>query len=285
MVPHKSHTLGFPIFSVCFTPSHGHLLVGGGGGATKAGIKNTVEKAFVAAVNSPEADVVAGNNLNCKMFMIQKSNRLYIESAGAYALVRLIPNTLILDIRLRLIEAIKTTDSLDPYNHQKAARFSPDGKILCTGTSDGKFSAWTWPSLTPAFPSLELGIEVMDIHFDPSGQHVCLITPTSLMMLDTVKGKIRWQVDKQTIGAEVCEFRAARFGTQDSADILFVALNAKSRKGSFIQKYSVRENKLLSTKLVSAKPITAVSISMDGSLLAFGSSDMSVSVLQTKTLA
>lgn len=34
--------MGFPVFTVAFTPVGNSLLVGGGGGATKAGVKNTV---------------------------------------------------------------------------------------------------------------------------------------------------------------------------------------------------------------------------------------------------
>ncbi|KAH9262006.1 hypothetical protein BASA82_000923 [Batrachochytrium salamandrivorans] len=105
---HRSHTVAFPAFSVAFTPSPTKLLIGGGGGATKAGIKNAVimaeiqehdlglkhlfehrfekdddgcmniavhpkEKAFVAAVNSPERTILSGNNRNCRAFRLSKT--------------------------------------------------------------------------------------------------------------------------------------------------------------------------------------------------------------------
>ncbi len=38
----EAHTLGFPVFCLAFTPSRSRLLIGGGGGATKAGVKNAL---------------------------------------------------------------------------------------------------------------------------------------------------------------------------------------------------------------------------------------------------
>ncbi|KAL2915826.1 hypothetical protein HK105_204527 [Polyrhizophydium stewartii] len=320
--PGKRHAAGFPVFSVVFTPSPERVLVGGGGGATKAGVKNAVvraqpaaaasrrapralphappppvpaqilydvvptelelsvvseyllakdddgcmhiaihpkEKSLVAAVNSPEAAIAAGNNRNCRVFLIQKS-------------------------RLRFVQGVKTTDSVDATNYQKSARFSPDGKLLCTGTTDGRFSMWSWPDMAPAFPPLELGSEIMDIQFDPAVSSVGLVTPGVLRLIDTEKAKVRWELAKQVVGTENCDFRALRFGIKSTQGILFVVLNARSRKAAFIQKYSVKDKKLISSKSVSLKPITAFSLSADGSTMAFGSSDLSLNVLNAKTL-
>lgn len=38
----KTLSLGFPVFCLAFSPHKPRLIVGGGGGATKAGVKNTV---------------------------------------------------------------------------------------------------------------------------------------------------------------------------------------------------------------------------------------------------
>lgn len=99
--------LGFPVYSVRFLPNSSQILVGGGGGPTKTGVKNLVglyeidsngklnelseflfsnqedgcmslclhpkEKIFIAGVNSPQKEVDAGNNLNARIFLIVKS--------------------------------------------------------------------------------------------------------------------------------------------------------------------------------------------------------------------
>ncbi|KAH6567576.1 hypothetical protein BASA50_001926 [Batrachochytrium salamandrivorans] len=291
---HRSHTVAFPAFSVAFTPSPTKLLIGGGGGATKAGIKNAVimaeiqehdlglkhlfehrfekdddgcmniavhpkEKAFVAAVNSPERTILSGNNRNCRAFRLSKTG-------------------------MKTGRSIKTTDSLDGFNHQKSARFSPNGKLLCTGTTDGKLSVNSWPALKPAFPAQNFGSEIIDIHFNCLGDTIGVATPDKIRFLSTAKGKSLWELPKPTIGAELFEFRALRFGANLTKGILFVILNAKSRKSALIQKYDVDRKKLLSTTPVSIKPITTFALSPDGSTLAFGSSDLSITVMSAVTL-
>lgn len=100
-------TLGWPIYSVCFFPNSKHVLIGGGGGSTATGVKNTVtlfeidakskinelsqhvfsnqedgcmslcihprEKIFIAGVNCSQSEVDAERNLNTRLFLIQKS--------------------------------------------------------------------------------------------------------------------------------------------------------------------------------------------------------------------
>ena len=145
------------------------------------------EKAFVAAVNSPETSITAGQNENCRVFTISKS-------------------------RIRLFKAVKTLDSLDPFHHQKIARFSHDGKLLATGTTDGKFTLWTWPEMLPVFAPIDTGdAEVIDVHFDLFGSSVVFITPKGLKLLDTTKGKVRWELQHQNIRGEFFDYRAARW--------------------------------------------------------------------------
>jgi hypothetical protein len=38
----KSHTMGFPVFALAFAPKKPRLVVGGGGGASKSGVKNSL---------------------------------------------------------------------------------------------------------------------------------------------------------------------------------------------------------------------------------------------------
>ncbi len=42
MAPYLSHQVGFPVFSLAFAPNKPHLLVGGGGGSNRSGIKNAI---------------------------------------------------------------------------------------------------------------------------------------------------------------------------------------------------------------------------------------------------
>ncbi|RKO84564.1 hypothetical protein BDK51DRAFT_30477, partial [Blyttiomyces helicus] len=148
MPPKASHKLGFPVFAVAFAPGNPVVLVGGGGGPNNSGVKNSLiaytvnettleliplaehqfskqedacmslavhpkEKTFVAGVNCSAEDVKTGENLNCRVLYMAaekfSQNRAYKTIGGGQ----------------------ESTD------YQKTARFSPDGKFLLTGATDG----------------------------------------------------------------------------------------------------------------------------------------------------
>ena len=63
-----------------------------------------------------------------------------------------------------------------------------------------------------------------------------------------------------------------------------MVLNAKSKKSAIIQRYSIGNKKLLSSTDVYNKPITALAISQDGEWLAFGTSDLAITIVSSQTL-
>ncbi|GAA5999277.1 hypothetical protein JCM5350_004978, partial [Sporobolomyces pararoseus] len=102
-----------------------------------------------------------------------------------------------------------------------------------------------------------------------------------------------------------CTFRAAKFGRQSTCTNLYTVVNSspsssassaggKRRKGgnqnknknkkSFISCWDTLEWKLTKTRTIGNKPITSFDISEDGLLLAYGSSDLSIGILDSKTL-
>jgi prolactin regulatory element-binding protein len=85
---------------------------------------------------------------------------------------------------------------------------------------------------------------------------------------------------------EICDFRACRFGKGVSEGLLFIAINTKDKKKSYIGVWKLKGAQwvFLKYKRVAKKPITAFAISPDGSLLSFGTSDLSVHLCSTTTL-
>ncbi|KAJ3327742.1 hypothetical protein HDU76_011222 [Blyttiomyces sp. JEL0837] len=289
----KSHTMGFPVFAIAFAPKKPRLVVGGGGGASKSGVKNSVivyelnestldinmmasyymspiddscqsiavhpkEKTIVIGANSSEELIEKKMNANCRIFTL-KENKLLLQTA------------------------FKTVEGTD-LTYQRVVRFSLDGKMLVTGCTDGVLQVWLWPEITPAIPAISFGGEVYDAHFDAKTSHVVGVSSQKLMVVNLSKGNTVWTTEKPTVAGETCEFRAARFGSGDSDGFLFTIQNAKSRKKSFVCKYSVGSWKLEKTKLVALRPVTAFTISDNGELLGLGAADASVSVLSAKTL-
>ncbi|KAN0065378.1 hypothetical protein ACQY0O_001214 [Thecaphora frezii] len=95
-------------------------------------------------------------------------------------------------------------------------------------------------------------------------------------------------------GKGPCSFRAARFGRGDaSREKLFTVVNAAPAGGrgpkakvrkSFVTAWDADSWDLIETRHVSDRPVTVFDVSPDGKLLAYGSSDLSVGVLDAKTL-
>lgn len=88
--------------------------------------------------------------------------------------------------------------------------------------------------------------------------------------------------------------RRSRFGRKATKNNIYTIVNAapavRSRKAgpgekkSFVSMWDAKTWKLVKTRVVSQRPLTAFDISADGSLLAYGSSDLSVGVLDALTL-
>ncbi|ETS62661.1 hypothetical protein PaG_03307 [Moesziomyces aphidis] len=95
-------------------------------------------------------------------------------------------------------------------------------------------------------------------------------------------------------GKGPCSFRAARFGRGEaSKEKLFTVVNAAPAGGkgpkakirkSFVTAWDADTWDLIETRHVSDRPVTVFDVSADGKFLAYGSSDLSVGVLDAKTL-
>jgi hypothetical protein len=112
--------------------------------------------------------------------------------------------------------------------------------------------------MTQALPAQQLEGEIVDVHI--TSANIVVVTSQKLRIFDLAKGKVRWALEAITLGTK-CDFRAARFGGKSCDSTLFVVLNSKDRKASYIQTYNITDWKLMKTKKVLFKPITAFSIS------------------------
>ncbi|KAI9088720.1 quinon protein alcohol dehydrogenase-like superfamily [Phlyctochytrium arcticum] len=295
--PRKTFSVGFPVYSVAFTPKKPRVVVGGGGGATKAGVKNAMmlydinpltleltpvaehkfgtdedgcmsvavhpkEKVFVAGVNSPLETVKAGNNKNCRIFHFKSEQPRFVERA-----------------------AHKTLDSKDSFFHQKVAKFDPTGTILITGTTDGKLGIWKWPDFKPLHPGIDHGGEVVDADFDSAGKNIVSISPDKCYVTDATTGRTVWSIEKPVMHKTTPGgFRACRYGKGTSAEFLFLIVNTKDRKNAYICKWQISNWKLYRQRKIASKPVSAFALSNSGECAAYGLADFSVNILSTKNL-
>ncbi|CAG8689114.1 10396_t:CDS:10, partial [Racocetra persica] len=219
------------------------------------------ENIISCGINSSEKKIKAGENQNCRIFRYS-------------------------DKKVELINATQTVRAnIDEDYYQKTTAFSHNGKLLATGGTDSKLTVLKYPSLEVAFPPVNFDKqEIYDVNFNSTGDQVAVVSDKILRILSTRNGECIHSIERPTFQKSTqCKFRACRFGKGSSEGYLFAVVNSTSKFKAFIVKWDVKTwNKVL-TKAVSRKPITTFAVSDDGNLLAFGSSDQSVSICDART--
>jgi len=290
--------VGIPIFALGFTATD-QLVVGGGGGSGRTGVTNkittykvdTKRKEFredaefelgpdedapmcldvhphkntcAVGVNGTDKSIESGESKNCRVFDIESDSITHIES-------------------------IRTMKSKNVDDHQKVCRFSKDGQFLATGTTDGILTLLKFPSLEPAIPAITFeNEEILDIDIDFDNEKLVVVT-AGLLRLISLRGKATGK-ELQTIQANSLdkkvksEFRAVRYGNGVSSDHAFAVLNSKARNKGTVIKFNAHTLEIVKTKKISNKPLTAFSVSKDGSIGAYASADLSIGVFDTINL-
>ncbi|KAF0477758.1 WD40 repeat-like protein [Gigaspora margarita] len=301
-----SDKVGFPVYCAGFDHAD-KVIIGGGGGVEKTGIKNklelykvnekilksseTLEKDKKILEKLSEIEFEDGNDSpQCITFHSEEN----IISCGINSSIEKIKtgenqNCRIFSYSDERIELIKTAQTIganiDEDYYQKATAFSHNGKLLATGGTDSKLTVLKYPSLDVAFPPVNFNKqEIYDIDFNSTGDQIVAASEKILRILSTRNGECIQSIERPTFQKSAqCKFRACRFGKGSSEGYLFTVVNSTSKFRSFIVKWDAKTwNKVLS-KAISRKPITAFAVSNDGNLLAFGNSDQSVSICDART--
>ncbi|KAI0306941.1 WD40 repeat-like protein [Multifurca ochricompacta] len=307
---HTAHsTPSFPVYSAAFL-SPGELILGGGGGASKTGIKNKLRlyhvdeyltlkladehqlgsgedapmsmaahpdgTSFVCGINSTVEKVEKGENLNCRVYAVSDDDKIgFVSSIG--------------------------TLGKDPEDFQKVTVFSPDGTYLAVAGSH-ELSLLTIPELISTNTRIDKG-EIYDASF--SETTLVVATTVNLLVYNlpgSRKGKEKESKVLKLESASVIErpklpggdtgtFRVAKHHPHNSR-IFYTVLNttpprgakAAQRKG-FLIRWNAEEWKVERIRKVGVKPLTAFDLSDNGKWIAYGSSDCSVGLLDALTLA
>ncbi|KAJ7228813.1 WD40 repeat-like protein [Mycena pura] len=321
---HTPHFLtAFPVYSSAFL-SPSHLVLGGGGGTSRTGIKNKLRVYDVGAdrniapvdelelergedapmsmaanletgtlacgVNSPEEMLSKGENENCRVYALKEQ-------------------------KLGLLSTHGTLISGDLDDFQKVTVLSPDGKTLAVAGTKS-LQLLSYPSLAPLALAVNTDKEIYDATFSKNTLVVATTHNLLVYALPTAnskgspsknkkKGKQKAVVPSalellRTIDAPVSvsgstgsTFRAARYHPENT-EILYTISNtipgrSRTRKAAPRQAYVCKWNTTTwvvdKVRKVGDKGVTCFAVSPNGKLLAFGSSDSSVGLLDANALS
>ncbi|KIP09202.1 hypothetical protein PHLGIDRAFT_103212 [Phlebiopsis gigantea 11061_1 CR5-6] len=322
-VHHTSHPLpAFPVYSCSFVAPD-ELVLGGGGGQSRSGVKNKLRlykvesfkrldpldeyeldkgedvpmsmaawpktKEIVCGINSSEDSLKSGVNQNCRQFAVQENKLAFMASTSTL-----------------------TLDKAQEDNYQKVTVLSPDGNFLAVAGFK-ELSLLHYPSLEPAASSIHVDKEIYDASFSPTGLTVC--TTASLLVYSLPPSKTGG-ISKKVVGKKKAvptpsltllrtvdrpnlpgknagsTFRAARYHPQDP-DVLYTMVNSLPPKTrtknapqiSFVCKWDTKTWNVTKLRKVSDRNLTCFDISPNGKFLAYGSSDLTVGILNTQALA
>ncbi|KAF8914084.1 WD40 repeat-like protein [Gymnopilus junonius] len=323
---HTLHPLpSFPVYSCAFL-SPNEVVLGGGGGASRSGIKNKLRlynidadrslelkdefelergedapmsmagqkdsRTIVCGVNSVEEKLLKGENVNCRAFS---------------------------DYTAQGHEYVTTRDTDD---FQKVTALSPDGTLLAVAGSHD-LTLLSFPSLQPVSERVHSEKEIYDASF--SSKNLVITTTQHLLVyaLPTVPspppsqmslGKKSKKKSKTSGNAEAekvvflelqktielpssigegVTFRTGRFHPSNE-QTLYTIINIvppRSRKSksstrqAYICKWNTETWKVERTKKVADSGLTCMDLSSDGRFLGYGSSNLTIGMLDAKTLS
>ncbi|ORX48294.1 WD40 repeat-like protein [Hesseltinella vesiculosa] len=290
-------SVGFPVFGLGFTTNN-ELIVAGGGGAGRSGVKNKLVKytidvrrndfeedamyeisseedapmslavhpktnAVVAGINASQTSMAEGINNNCRLFDTD-------------------------EIEFTLVKSVQSLKSKSPEDFQKAARFSKDGSLVATGTTDGMVHVFEYPSMT-TLTSVQVveGDDVLDVDINADSTKLTAVTPQALKLIN-LRGRHAGEIIQSVSSAVIdkkskLQFRGFRYGTGYSENLAFAIVNGVGKIGQIclLDPHTLEIKKTL---MVSKKPVTAFCLSMDGSLVAVATADLSVSLYEATSL-
>lgn len=242
----------FPLYALRVDPSTGLLVVAGGGGAAKTGIKNGVHflqleqidgRLSASLLHSHDTEtratmnlalagdiLAAGQDAHCQLLRFQahqqKGNKA--EKAGSKeqgprqrkgatpAEKKSGAETQREGVELKVenLQAVQTDFGLQKDTLQKAVCFNHDNTVIATGGTDGHVRVWKVPSLERVLEFKAHEDEIEDLALGPDGKLVTVGRDRKAFVWqkDQLVTQLHWQENGPTFSNTPYRYRACRFG-------------------------------------------------------------------------
>eukprot|EP01018_Ginkgo_biloba_P036414 Gb_05819 [translate_table: standard] len=260
----------------------GYLILGGGGGDGRTGVKNALVAArydfdtcslseavhtfytdddppYRMAVHPVRDGIICSFSNGCRWFELDGQDESEAE-------VVIKPEN-------------KTLTELEDVGQQRSLVFSTDGTLLAAGGEDGHLRVFEWPSLKIVLDQPAAHKSIKDLDFSLDGTFLASLGdsgPCRVWNLSTSSAVASLSVDKgESLGF-------CRFSRDGLKPLLFMTV--KQGEKGLISHWDTNAWKKVGTQVFEKNPISAFSISSDGKLLAIGTSEGDVSVIEVSKM-
>ncbi|KAG5531194.1 hypothetical protein RHGRI_025971 [Rhododendron griersonianum] len=180
---------------------------------------------------------------------------------------------------LGLILSDKVINELEDVGQQLALKFNYDGSVLALGGEDGKLRVFKWPSMEIILDEANSHASVKDLDFSPDGKFLVSVGSGG-------PGRV-WDVTSSKPVASLPKerdevFGFCRFSRNDKNPVLYIT--SMRGQGGSIVRWETSSWKRVSTKQVVQDPVCAFNVSADGKLLAVGTIQGDVLIINSANM-
>ncbi|OWM86209.1 SEC12-like protein 2 [Punica granatum] len=265
--------------------SGNYVVLAGGGGEGRSGIPNAVLLAnFDFASNSlspePVAKHVTGSDLPYRLAVHPRGDGLICAMPKDCRFFEWDEVDATEKHKLGLKPSEKVLNQLEDVGQQLALVFNKDGSALATGGEDGKLRIFKWPSMDITFEEGEAHSSVKDLDFSHDGKLL-------VSLGNSGPCRVRDVTSKTTV-ASLSKEKDERFGfcrfsqLNEGTQVLYIT--AVTGRGSSILTWNTSSWKRTGSKHITRDSINAFNISADGKLLAVGTGEGDILILDSTSM-
>ncbi|KAL7240237.1 hypothetical protein ACSBR2_005993 [Camellia fascicularis] len=266
-------------------PPDSYLVFSGGGGEGRSGIPNALLLAsFDFASNSlsdqPVSKLRTGADLPYRMAVHPGADGIICSLPKSCRWFEWDPVKSTDVQKLGLKSSDKVLDKLEDIGQQLALTFNNEGSLLALGGEDGKLRVFKWPSMEIILDEVNVHASVKDLDFSPDGKFLVSVGSSG-------PGRV-WDVTSSTPVASLSKENDEMFGfcrfsrSNDKNPVLYIT--AMRGQGGSIVKWDTSLWKRVSSKHISRDPISAFNVAADGKLLAIGTIQGDVLIINSSSM-
>ncbi|XP_062171018.1 SEC12-like protein 2 [Alnus glutinosa] len=262
-----------------------YVVFAGGGGEGGSGIPNAVvlsrfDSASYALSDQPVAKLGTGSHLPYRMAVHPGGDGLVCSFPKSCRWFEWDGEKSEEAHELGLKSSDKVLTKLKDVGQQLALAFNNEGSALAAGGDDGNLRVFMWPSMEIILNEASAHTTVKDLDFSLDGKY--------LVSLGN-RGPARvWDMTSSTVVASLSKendeiFSSCRFSeSNDKNQVLYIA--AVTDKGGSIVTWNTNTWKRIRTKPVVRDTISAFNVSPDGKLLACGTTQGDILILNSTSM-